>query len=275
LSQILARARTVYRRYNDLNGRATAAAITLYGFLALFAIAVLAVAIVGFFAAGNDNVAHDIVSWLGLSGSAAKTVTDAVETATKSARLASAIGLVGLVWTGSSFAVAIGHAYDVAWNVPQRVARERIRGLGWLAGAGVLLALGGLATAGIGALPGIFVPLVIALSLVVDTLVWMWTSWILPNRRVPWRALVPAAVVGAIGLEILKVIGGYVVPVLVQRSSALYGTLGVVFALLTWLLVLGRLVVFVSVIEVVEWERRHGTDELTVSAPALPEGEER
>jgi membrane protein len=198
-----------------------------------------------------------------------------VDTASKSARLASAVGFVGLVWTGSSFAVAIGHAYDVAWKVPQRVARERIRGLGWLAGAGVLLALGGLATAGIGALPGIFVPLVIVLSLAVDTLVWMWTSWTLPNRTVPWRALVPAAVIGAIGLEILKVIGAYVVPVLVQRSSALYGTLGVVFALLAWLLVLGRLVVFVSVIEVVEWERQHGTDELTVSAPALPEGEER
>jgi membrane protein len=275
LPQILARTRTVYRRYNDLNGRATAAAITLYGFLALFAIAVLAVAIVGFFAAGNDNVAHDIVSWLGLSGSAAKTVTDAVDTARKSARLASVIGFVGLVWTGSSFAVAIGHAYDVAWNVPQRVTRERVRGLGWLAGAGVLLALGAFTTAGIGTLPGIFVPLVIVVSLAVDTLVWMWTSWILPNRSVPWRALVPAAAVGALGLEILKVIGGYVVPVLVQRSSALYGTFGVVFALLTWLLVLGRLVVFVSVIEVVEWERTHGTDELTVSAPALPEGEER
>jgi hypothetical protein len=39
------------------------------------------------------------------------------------------------------------------------------------------------------------------------------------------------------------------------------------------LLVLGRLVVFVSVIEVVEWERTHGTEELPVSGPALPEEE--
>ena len=99
-----------------------------------------------------------------------------------------------------------------------------------------------------------------------NTFLWLWTSWVLPNRRVPWRALLPAALVGAVGLEILKVVGGYVVPVLVARSSALYGTLGVVFALLTWLLVLGRLVVLVSVIEVIGWERRHGTDPVVGSA---------
>jgi membrane protein len=82
-------------------------------------------------------------------------------------------------------------------------------------------------------------------------------------------------VVGAVGLEILKLIGGYVVPMLVARSSALYGTLGVVFALLTWLLVLGRLVVLVSVIEVLGWERTHGTDDVVVADPTLPEGDER
>ena len=61
----------------------------------------------------------------------------------------------------------------------------------------------------------------------------------------------------AIGLELLKVAGrvrGAAAGV--ERSSALYGTIGVVFALLAWLLVLGRLVVFVTVIEVDGWERR-------------------
>ena len=75
------RVRAVYQRYNALNGRATAAAITLYGFLALFALAVLAVAVVGFLSSGNDNVAEDIVNWLGVTGTAAKVVTDAVEAA--------------------------------------------------------------------------------------------------------------------------------------------------------------------------------------------------
>ncbi len=271
MHDIVARLRAIYQRYSELNGRATAAAITLYGFVALFALAVLAVAIVGFLSSDNDHVAADIVSFLGVTGSAAKTVTDAVATAQNSARVASVVGLVGLVWVGSSFAVAIGTAYDIAWRVPQRVARARLVGLGWLAGAGVLLAVGGAATAAIAALPNWLAPLLLVVSIGVNTLLWLWTSWVLPNRRVPWRALLPAALVGAVGLEILKVVGGYVVPVLVARSSALYGTLGVVFALLTWLLVLGRLVVLVSVIEVIGWERRHGTDPVVGSGPALPD----
>jgi len=113
--------------------------------------------------------------------------------------------------------------------------------------------------------------LIVLASLGVNTVLWLWTSWVLPNRRVPWRALVPAAVFGAVGLELLKLAGGYVVPLLVSRSSALYGTIGVVFALLAWLLVLGRLVVFVTVLEVDGWERSHGTEEVVVKVPALPD----
>jgi membrane protein len=266
---IVSRARAVYQRYNELNGRATAAAITLYGFLALFALAVLAVAIVGFVSSGNENVAEDIVNWLGVTGTAAKVVTDAVEAASGSARVASVVGIVGLIWVGSSFAVAIAHAYNEAWQVPTRVNYERLKGLGWLAAAAMMLAAGSFVTAGLTALPAFVAPLVLAVSLSVNTALWMWTSWVLPNRRVPWRALLPAAIVGAVGLELLKVAGGYVVPLLVARSSALYGTIGVVFALLAWLLVLGRLVVFVTVIEVDGWERLHGTEEVTVKVPAL------
>src|SRR5690349_8402469 len=153
------------RRYSELDGRVSAAAITLYGLFALFALCVLAVALVGIFATGNDHVAEDIVSWLGLHGDAASTVIDAVNTAQHSAKVASIVGLVGLVWTGSSLAVSVASAYDIAWGVPSRVTRARLVGLGWLAGSGVLLTIGSFVTAAIGELPVLVAPLVLALSL--------------------------------------------------------------------------------------------------------------
>jgi uncharacterized BrkB/YihY/UPF0761 family membrane protein len=242
--------RAIARRYAELNGRVSAAAITLYGFLALFALCVLAVAIVGLLASGNDQVANDIVSWLGLHGDAATTVTDAVKTAQNSATVASIVGIIGLVWVGSSFAVSVASAYDLAWGVPSRVTRARLVGLGWLAGSGVLLTIGSFATAGFAALPILVVPLLLVVGLTVDTALWLWTSWILPNRPAPpLRALLPGSITGAVGLEALKVAGAYVVPLLVTRSSAVYGTIGTVFALLAWLWVLGRLVVLVTIIE--------------------------
>jgi membrane protein len=250
---IIERVRIVARRYVELNGRTSAAAITLYGFLALFALCVLAVAIVGILATGNDNIAHDIVSWLGLHGDAAKTVVDAVNTAQHSAKVASVVGIVGLIWVGSSFAVTVASAYDVAWGVESRSTRARLVGLGWLAGGGLLLAAGSFVTSLITALPALVAPLVLVVSLSINTVLWLWTSWILPNRpRPPVRQLLPGSLVGAVGLEALKIAGGYVVPLLVAKSSAVYGTIGTVFALLAWLWVLGRLVVLVTIVETLD-----------------------
>ena len=71
------------------------------------------------------------------------------------------------------------------------------------------------------------------------------------------------------GFEILKYVGTFLVPRLVTRSSALYGSLGVIFALLGWLLVLGRLIVYVAVLEVILWEERHGTETARIDLPLL------
>ena len=51
----------------------------------------------------------------------------------------------------------------------------------------------------------------------------------------------PGAIVGAVGFEVLKVVGGDLRARAVASSSALYGSIGVVFAILAWLLFFGRL----------------------------------
>ena len=253
--------RAVLDRYRDLRGREEAAAITLYGLFALFALAVLAIATLGFISADDHNVAQRIVEGLGLHGSAATIVTDAVTKAQKSRATATVVGIVGLIWVGSSFAVTVASAYDHAWGVQQRFARARLVGLGWLLGAGVLVTAGSLITGALSGLRWWLVPLVLVASIAVNTLLWLWTSWVLPNRKVFLRRLVPAAIFGAVGLEVLKVVGVYVVPRLVSKSSALYGTIGVVFALIAWLWFFGRLVVFVTILETVQGWRRSNSQE--------------
>jgi membrane protein len=262
-------------RFSQLNGRANAAAITLYGFLALFAITLLAVAVVGFLDADRKDVAANIVEFLGVTGTAAKTVTDAVDKARQTREVASIVGIVGLVWTGSGFALAIANSYDVAWRVPYRATRERLHGLGWLVGFGMIIAASVYVTSLLETLPIAVAPLVFLAGVSINTILWLWTSWVLPNRRVPWRALLPAAAVGGVAFEVLKIAGAIVVPRLVANSSALYGTIGVVFALLAWLLILGRLVVMMTVLEVMRWERTHGTEVVEMRGPALPRRKSR
>jgi uncharacterized BrkB/YihY/UPF0761 family membrane protein len=66
------------------------------------------------------------------------------------------------------------------------------------------------------------------------------------------------------------VLGAYAVPHLVARSSEIYGTIGVVFALLAWLLVFGRVVVSTAIIEARSWERTHRDQRVEMEVPALP-----
>ncbi len=260
----------VQRRFVGVRGSALAASITLYFFLAIFAVTVLAVALLGFLSEGGANLARNLPSQLGLSGPTAQLVHNAVDTARHSRKVATVVGLVGFAWTGTNLGIVIGDAYNAAWDVDRRGMVDRLYAVAWLGGAAVLIGAGALATAGWGLLPGVFAPLVIVLSLSTDTALFVWTSWILPNRRVPIRALLPAAALGAVGLEALKLIGAYVVPRLVSHSSAIYGAIGVVFALLAWLLIFGRLVVYIAIAEAHGWERHHGERVVDLEGPALP-----
>ena len=78
--------------------------------------------------------------------------------------------------------------------------------------------------------------------------------------------MLPTAIIGGVCFEVLKLVGTFVIPRIVSRSSELYGTIGAVFALLVWFLVLGRLVVYVTLIEHELWTQRR-TD-VGVTEPA-------
>jgi len=251
----LAYALRVFDRYNDIHGNVNANSITLTAFLALFAVTLLAVALVGFLDATNVNVAKEITNALGLSGDAAKVVTNAVDTARKSARFASVVGFIGVVTVGTSFSNAIATAYNVCWEVKGRGLIDRARGLVWLAGIGVCFVAGVVLTNWWTSLPAWLAPLLAVFTVVINGVAWVFTSWWLPNRRITFRAMLPAVLVGAVALEVLKVVAGIWVPHLISRSSELWGAIGVVFAIIAWILVFGRVVVYVAVIEVLEAER--------------------
>ncbi len=262
----------VQRRVGELHGNAMASAITLTAFLSLFPLLLVAIAVLGFVSNSSSNFAHDAIEQLGLTGSAAHTVTRAIATAQRSRRAASVVGLLGLFWGGLGLAGAVATAYNAAWQVNGRGLKDRLYGLAWLVGMGVLLSAAFSTAAIVGLLPNVLASLGIIIGVAANTLAFVWTSWILPNRRVAVRRIVPAAIVGGVGFEVLKILGALVVPRLVQHSSELYGTLGVVFGVLAWLLMLGRLLVYVAVIEVSGWESDHGTEREPAELPKLPDG---
>ena len=262
----------VQARFGELNGGYLASAVTLAAFLSLFPLLLVAVAVLGFFSTGHPDVTGNVLDALAISPGteAARTITNAIRTAEDSRKAASVLGLAGLLWSGLGLVAALQYAYDSVWQVTGRGVKDKAVGLLWLAGSGLLFASSFALTAAMQFLPGWFAPLEIVLALALGMGMFLWAGKILPNREIGWRPLVPGAVLGAVGFEVLKVLGGIYVPRAVASSSALYGSLGVVFAILAWLFFFGRLLVYAATLDVVLWERSHGTVIIDLEVPSLP-----
>lgn len=256
----------VAKRFSEKRGSNLAAAIAFRAFLGLFACLVLSFAIAGYLNASGRAVSESIIRNLGLSGDAAKSVYNAVKQAQSSRATTTIFGLLGLVWTGTGLSMAIAYAWNSAWGIPGGGLRGRASGVLWMLGSGacILAAVGSTSwIASHHALPII----AIIIGITSDLMLVLLTAVLLPARHIPLRWMLPAVIVTSIGLSGARFAGATVLPLIASDSSAIYGTLGVFFALLIWMLVIGYVLVAAAMVEVIIWERTYGTVDIKVVVP--------
>ena len=261
----------VQDRFGEIQGTALANGIALQAFLSLIPLLLVGIAVAGFLADGDASFTDDVIDAFGLSAdsTAAENLTNAIDSAQESKRAASIVGVLGLLWTGLGVVAAVQRAVDAAWQTRSQGLKDKARAALWLVGA-VVIFLGSFAlTTVLNFLPGFLAPVSILLGLAVNVGLFLWTFNELGRVPVGWRALVPGAVVCAIGFEVLKLVGSLYVPHLVANSSALYGSLGIVIAILAWLAFFGRLLVYGAVVNVLRWEAEHGTLKVPIEAPRV------
>lgn len=267
----------VQARVGETNGGSVASAATVQFFVALFPLILVAIAVLGFVTSNDSSVTGDIIDGLGLTGSASRTVQDAIETAQESRRAATVVGVLGLLWSGLGVTTAVSMAVRTPWQRKIEGIKTKGFGLIWLVvGA---LTLGGAIGAGAllnrtpEAVPrGVVAAGLILVGIALELGFFLWTFWILGDRRAGWKAFVPGAVVGALGLEVLKLVGTVLVPRMVASSSSLYGPIGIVFAIIAWLTIFSKLIVYASALNAVRYEEDNGFTTLEIRAP-LFEGE--
>lgn len=259
-------------RFGAVGGGPLSSSIALATFVSLFPLLLVVIAVVGFVSSADSSFAVRLVGQLGVRGEAATAVRDGLETAEGSRRAASIVGLVGLLWSGLGVVGSLQAALNAVWQVKGRGLMDRLVALRWLVGAGALF----LATAALGPAmrlaPGPVKPVTVVVGIILTTVLFVWTYTSLSNANVGWRTHVPGALLVAVGFEILKAVGALYVPRAVASASALYGSLGVVFAVLAWLLVYGRLIVYGAVVNVLRHEDEAGTVTAQIEVPRI-EGE--
>jgi membrane protein len=260
---------SINERFGAIGGGPLSSSIALAGFLSLFPLLLVGVAVVGFLASGDSDFTATVIDDLSLEGRAAEVVEDAITTAEGSARTATVVGLVGLLWAGLGVVGALQNAMNAAWQTKGRGLRDRAVALAWLVGAGSLF----VATSSLGPAlrlsDGALRPLAVLAGLALTIVLFLWTYHLLGNSHVHWRVHLPGALLVAVGFEILKVVGALYVPRAISSASALYGAIGVVFAVLAWFAIYARLIVYGAVLNVVRYEAREGTVTVEIEVPRI------
>ena len=199
-------------------------------------------------AAWGSELRSQVRDVLGVDSEVMGPVQQAASSAGSVALEVSWFGLVVALASASSFARALARMYCKVWDLPTP------RGLGafrrsilWIVSWVVMLqilalVLRTLADAPLGRV------LHLSLQLCFNVLLWWWTSHLLLGGRVSWRALLPLAALSAVLVITLGAASNVFMPRYARANLEQFGPLGVVFAIATWLVVFGGVLVLAAVV---------------------------
>jgi membrane protein len=151
------------------------------------------------------------------------------------------LSLAGVIAAVSSLQLI----YERIFGQEHRGWRNLPRWIAWTAVLVVLVIIEGATNGPIRSAGGPAVVYVI--GVVMNTVFFWWTMHFLLAGQVPWRPLVrPAVTTAALWLGLALFSSVYFSPILVSDSHT-YGTIGVVFSLLTWFFLIGGVIVLGAV----------------------------
>jgi membrane protein len=176
------------------------------------------------------SFAQRLIEKLKLSGAAAESVRQAIAPPGTVAEGVSVLSFLILVAAALSFARAMQRMYETAYKLPASGMRGTPWHLLWIALIPAYLTLRPV----IAALAGGLWHAVGSLLLAV--VAWLLTPYILLGRRMGARRLVPGALFTAAGMTGLSIASLIYLPHSLSSSARSFGTIGVAFAILGWLI---------------------------------------
>jgi membrane protein len=188
---------------------------------------------------------EDAVNGGGLPGAVTNAVGDAARSANSNSWWLFAVGVPLLLWAGFTGAKAVVLIHSLVWDEVPPKAKPLQMSLVFTAGICAFLAAVSLTWWVRDAWPGLLAPVLTVAPLAA---LWLWASLHLPHRDAPWQALLPGALVVAIGFQVLhEVVGHLLVPKL-EKATSLYGSLGATTTFLFFMYMTSVLVVTAPVL---------------------------
>jgi uncharacterized BrkB/YihY/UPF0761 family membrane protein len=240
-----------YERFRRLNGSILAAGIAFRIFLFLVPLTLTLVGLAGASVASGNDLQHDASR---LSSALANTVAQAGKDSQKSWLVLVLAGAVAMLLAASSLFSTLARCSAQLWEmweVRATGASQRARFIGGLLLTLAILLAGRWIRTNVGL--GIAVNVAsVGLHVVLALLLLAY----LPNRASHWHDLLPGALTTSAGLVGLNVFAVVWLPHKLASMSATYGALGVAVVTLSYLVLVGYLLV-VSILVNVLWREYH------------------
>ena len=232
----------VNERYGRDSGGYMAATITYYGFLSMLAVTALALSVVGFVLAGDPGAQERLLAQVtGAIPGIGEFLQGQIHAVVKARFISLAIGLVGLLFTGTGAVNAAGWALGRIFGVAEMkgFVKTKLWSIRSLLLLGVIVVVsGGI----VGTVQGLHATgwasvglwaLGLIVSFAFDVGLFMVAYRILLQRRGPaWRQVLPGSILAAVGWTVLKLAGTWYVTRVVSGATAVYGTFGTVVGVL-------------------------------------------
>ncbi len=180
---------------------------------------------------------------LGITGVLASAVVKAQDQSAWAMAVLIAGAAVAMFLTAGSLLKALYVVHWLIWRIPRVMPTGLVPRLALI---GITLAASAMSVAindvrnSLG-IAGAVIAIVVITAL--SFALWWWVSWKLPHAPAPARALVPGALLMAVGADVLHLLTTYWIGHLVARKTHTYGAVGIALAVLLWVYILGRIIV--------------------------------
>ena len=223
-------------RFIEVQGIDRAMALAAQAFCALIPLVIVVTAMVP--RDEERDFAEGMIDHFDLSGSSAESVRQAFSSTASAEESITLLGIALTIVSALAFSRGLQRLYEGAHRLPSRGLRGSASGIAWLALLAVYTGLRPLASR---LFDGDTAQL--AVSLLLAGLVWTATPYVLLGRRLAVRVLLPGALFASIGFVVLVLASVLWLPDSIASSADQFGLIGVGFALLSWLVVAGVVLV--------------------------------
>ncbi len=201
----------------------------------------------------SQRVDDDISLLMGLDRRAARIVDHLFTSAPASLNAATVTSLVFVTAGILAVASSLQQIYEKVFHQAHRGLRDLFRLLTWIVVLCLAVAFDSVAERPVSSAAGGWLAPLVTVA-IMTPFVW-WTMHFLLAGRVPWRRLLPSAIITGVFFGGLGVFSKFYFSETIVSDSKTYGTVGAIFGILTWFIAIGAAIILGAVAGVV-WEDR-------------------